>query len=129
MVQGPLLFDWANRKRGVMPRIENGDIHAGRSASWQRMQLWLKAGVHVAGKPNWKFVKLHTHGCKEGNIDTLLGPEMQAFHTDLARHAAENRRFRYHYVTAWEMAQLVHQAEANAAAPSVSAMQSSLVLA
>lgn len=125
MVQGPLLFDWRNRKRGVMPRIENGDIHDGRSASWRRMQLWLKAGVHVAGKPQWKFVKLHTHGCKDGNIDTLLGPEMQAFHAALAQHADENPRFRYHYVTAWEMAQLVHQAEADAAAPDLSAIRRS----
>ncbi len=120
MVQGPLLFDWCNRKIGLMPRIENGDIHAGRPATWRRLQLWLKAGVHVAGKPNWKFVKLHTHGCQDGNIDTLLGPQMQAFHTDLARHAAEDSNFRYHYVTAWEMAQLVHQAEAEVVEPSVS---------
>ncbi len=119
MVQGPLLFDWSNRKLGIMPRIENGDIHAGRPATWQRLQLWMKAGVHVPGKPNWKFVKLHTHGCKDGNIDTLLGPEMQAFHADLARHAAADSRFRYHYVSAWEMAQLVHQAETDAAAPTV----------
>ncbi len=127
MLQGPLLFDGSNRKFGLMPRIENGDIHEGRPATAQRLQLWLKAGVHVAGQPNWKFVKLHTHGCKEGNIDTLLGPEMQAFHADLARHAAADSRFRYHYVTAWEMAQLVHQAEANAAEPTIAAARQSPV--
>lgn len=119
LIQGPLLFDWSTRKLGLIPRIENGDIHAGRPASWPRMKLWLKAGVHVAGRPNWKFVKLHTHGCKDGNIDTLLGPEMQDFHRDLARHAAADGRFRYHYVTAWEMARLVHQAEACATEPNV----------
>ncbi len=117
MIQGPLLFDWNSRKLGLIPRIENGDIHYGQPATWQRMQAWLKAGVHVAGRPNWKFVKLFTHGCKDGNLETMLGPKMQAFHGDLARHAAADSRFRYHYVTAWEMAQLVHQAEANASAP------------
>ncbi|MCA9076399.1 MAG: hypothetical protein KDA93_15330 [Planctomycetaceae bacterium] len=117
MIQGPLLFDWSSRKFGVIPRIENGDIHHGMSANWDRMQAWLKAGVHVAGRPNWKFVKLFTHGCNERNLETMLGPEMLAFHAELARQAELDRRFRYHYVTAWEMAQLVHQAEANEPEP------------
>jgi hypothetical protein len=117
LVQGPLLFDWSDRKFGLFPRIENGDVHSVRPASWKRMELWLRAGVHVAGRPDWKFIKLHTHGCKDGNIDTLLGPDMQAFHQDLAWHARRHPGFRFHYVTAWEMAQLVHQAEAGRLEP------------
>ena len=127
MIQGPLLFDWKRRKFGLIPRIENGDIHKGQPATWQRMQVWLKAGVHVAGRPNWKFVKLFTHGCNDGNLKTMLGPEMQAFHSDLARHAAADSRFRYHYVTAWEMAQLVHQAEAGVSTPCLSGEVAQLV--
>ncbi len=112
MVQGPLVLDWDQRKWGMIPRIENGDIHAGRPATWRRFQHWLRAGVHVAGRPDWRFVKLHTHGCKDGNIDTWLGPEMQRFHAELSQHA-EQHRLRYHYVTAWEMAHLVHLAESD----------------
>ncbi len=119
MIQGPLSLDWSRRKFGIMPRIENADMHAGRPADWHRMQLWLRSAVHVAGQPNWLFVKLHTHGCKDGNIDTLLSGQMQQFHQQLSVHARANPRFRYHYVTAWEMAQLVHQAEAGAAVSSV----------
>ena len=78
-----------------------------------RFDLWQKANVHVLGKPNWKFIKLHTHGCKEGNIDMLLGPEMVKFHEQLAERHAKNPQFRYHYVTAWDMYQLVKQAEGN----------------
>ena len=117
MIQGPLLLDWSRRKFGFLPRTENADLHVGRPASWKRMQLWLRAGVHVAGRPNWKFVKLHTHGCNEENMDTLLSPAMQHFHVELAQQAERNPRFKYHYVTAWEMAQLVHQAEAGATTP------------
>lgn len=117
MIQGPLLLDWSSRKWGLIPRTENADLHVGRPASWRRMQLWLRAGVHVAGRPNWKFVKLHTHGCNQANAGTLLSPAMQQFHADLAAQAAANPRFRYHYVTAWEMAQLVHQAESGAVEP------------
>ena len=111
LIQGPLELDWSRRKFGLLPRIENADIHAGFAPTWKRMQLWLNAGVHVAGRPNWVFVKLHTHGCKDGNIDTLLGDPTVRFHEELSRVAANHPRFRYHYVTAWEMAQLVHAAE------------------
>ena len=119
MIQGPLTLDWQNRRMGVMPRIENGDVTAGRSMSRARLQQWLKAGVHVRKQPNWLFVKLHTHGCKDGNIDAWLGNDMLPFHRDLAMMAREQPRLRYHYVTAWEMAELVHQAEAGISVPSI----------
>ena len=114
MIQGPLELDWSRRKLRLIPRIENADIHDGFAPSWRRMQLWLQSGVQVLGRPNWLFVKLHTHGCKHGNIDTLLGEPTARFHEDLARVAAEHPNFRFHYVTAWEMAQLVHAAEQQA---------------
>ena len=111
MIQGPLQLDWRHRKWGVLPRIENGDLHAGRPPDRARLQLWLEADVHVEGRPDWRFIKLHTHGAKDGNIDMLLSRQMQAFHAELADEARTNRGFRFHYVTAWEMAQLVRQAE------------------
>jgi len=111
MIQGALLPDWKRRRLGIIPRTENSDLHEGRPPSMRRMKLWMQAGVHVAGKPDWKFVKLHTHGCKNGNIDMLLGPQMQQFHQELATYHQQHPNFRYHYVSAWEMAQLVHQAE------------------
>ena len=117
MVQGALALDWGSRKFGLIPRTENSDLHAGRPATMRRLRMWLDAGVTVAGRPDWRFVKLHTHGCKDGNIDTLLGPEMQQFHRDLAALHQQHPNFRYHYVTAWEMAQLVHQAEQGARSP------------
>ncbi len=113
MIQGPLAPSWSPPKWGIFPRIENGDLHGTRPPSIDRLKLWIKANVHVQGKPNWKFIKLHTHGCKEGNIDMLLGTPMQQFHQQLASFAQQNPHIRYHYVTAWEMALLVKQAEQN----------------
>lgn len=124
MIQGALRLDWGSRKFGLIPRIENSDLHAGRPATLRRLKMWIDAGVTVRGRNNWRFVKLHTHGCKDGNIDTLLGPAMQQFHADLAAEAKRNPRFKYHYVTAWEMAQLVHQAEGGALTPDIAALQS-----
>lgn len=117
MVQGPLTMDWQDRSRGVMPRIENGDLLNRRPPNWHRFQQWMKCGVHVSGRPDWCFIKLHTHGCKDGNIDTLLGEDTQQFHRELAQYRKEHANFHVYYVTAWEMAQMVHQAEAGAVAP------------
>lgn len=123
MVQGPLTLDWQNRTRGIMPRIENGDLLARRPPTWQRLTQWLRCGAHVAGRPDWCFIKLHTHGCKDGNIDTLLGEQTLRFHKALAAQSAERPNFHYHYVTAVEMARLIHQAEAGVARPDLSCSQ------
>lgn len=51
MIQGPLQLDWKNRKLGLLPRIENADLHATAPPTHRRMQMWLRAGVHVAAVP------------------------------------------------------------------------------
>ncbi len=118
MIQGPLTLDWKSRKYGLIPRIENGDLHGNRPGTAERMKLWLNAGVTVAGQPNWRFVKLHAHGCKNENIDTMLGEPMQQFYRELESMSQENSKLRFHFVTAWEMSQFVHQAELGYAVPS-----------
>lgn len=122
MIQGPLCLDWNQRKWGCLPRIENSDLHGGRPASLKRFQHWLSADVHVAGRPDWTFIKLHTHGAKPGNIDTLLGPETEAFHSALQQEAAHHPEWKYYYVTAWEMAALIHQAEQGITVPDFEAI-------
>ncbi len=120
MVQGPLGLDWGSRKYGLLPRTENGDLHDGRPPTLERFLFWKRIGVHVAGAPRQIFIKLHTHGCKDGNIDMLLGPEMARFHADLAAYARREPRFRYFYVSAWEMAQRIHEIECPSSSKKVS---------
>jgi len=111
MIQGPLGFDFARRKWGLVPRIENGDLLASHPPNIRRLDGWLTAGVTVTGRPRWRFVKLHTHGCKPVNSAMWLGDTVRKFHQDLADRHRQQPGFRYHYVTAWELAQLVHAAE------------------
>ena len=112
LIQGPLGLNWRNRKAGLIPRIENADLTAANPPTWDRFQHWRRAGVHVEGAPGSVFIKLHTHGCKPSNSKMWLGGAAAAFHEQLAKQAAEGR-FRFHYVTAWEMAQRVHELEQN----------------
>ncbi len=117
LIQGPLALDWQDRKAGLLPRLENADLHARRPPSARRLDLWLQAAVGVQGRPEWKFVKLHTHGAKPSNADVLLGPPMRDLHQALAQRARTDAGFRYYYVTAREMAELVHAAEAGITDP------------
>jgi hypothetical protein len=68
--------------------------------------------VHVPSRPDWCFIKLHTHGAPEGNQAVVLGQPMVRFHEILAARAAADDRFHFHYVTAREMYNLVKAAEA-----------------
>ena len=112
MIQGPLAPDWSRRAFGLIPRVENGCIQGNQPASIGRLGAWLRAGVGVPSRPDWVFVKLHTHGAPEANQAVLLGPPMVEFHRDLARRSEADPRFHYHYVTAREMANLALAAEA-----------------
>src|SRR5271157_980687 len=112
LIQGPLVLDWGRRKWGVFPRIENGCIQSDQPAGIHRLSAWLKACVQVSGRPDWYFVKLHTHGAPEWNQRVVLGEPMVRFHRDLALRAQNDPNFHFHYVTAREMYNLVRAAEA-----------------
>lgn len=124
MVQGALCLDWSDRKWGVFPRIENSDLHRGRPPARSRLAMWHQCGVHVQGRPDWVFIKLHTHGCKPGNIEVMLGDAMRDLHLGLRSHADQHPGFKFHYVTAWEMTRFVHQAEQGRSEPDWSAIRS-----
>jgi hypothetical protein len=106
LIQGPLLLDW---KRG---RIENGCLQASQPPDMRRLELWLKVNVSVPTRPDWRFVKLHTHGAPVANQKILLGQSMLEFHRGLQERATADRSFHFHYVTAREMYNLAKAAEA-----------------
>lgn len=113
MIQGPLLLSIASKAGAPKLSIENGNLSGSQPPSARRLQQWLQAGVSVSGRPDWVFVKLHTHGAQEDNMKVLLGEPMRQMHSALSELSISNG-FQYFYVTAREMAQLVHQAESGA---------------
>jgi hypothetical protein len=111
LVQGPLGLNWKKCKLGFLPGVENGDLTPKNPPTLDRLRLWLDLNIHVQGQPDWLFVKLHTHGAVPPNSGLFLGEAMQQFHRELARFAAENEGFHFHYVTAREMVNILHAAE------------------
>ena len=117
MIQGPLTLNWNRRKYGLLPGIDNGELTGHNPPTLARFWNWLAADVHVAGQPDWRFIKLHTHGAWEANTGMLLGEPMQAFHQSLREFADRSDWFHYYYVTAREMAAAVHALEESKAWP------------
>ncbi len=114
MIQGPLGLNWKRRKWGILPRVENADLTLANPPTPGRARLWMQLAPRVEGRPDWVFVKLHTHGALPKNTQLFTGPLMASFHRALRNEFADGGRFAYHYVSAREMVNLVHAAEAGA---------------
>lgn len=111
LVQGPLGLNWERRKFGILPRLENSDLTGANAARMDRMRVWTRMGISVEGRPEWLFIKLHSHGAVPRNSSMLLGEPMRRFHEDLLSQWNDGKRFRVHYVSAREMVNIIHAAE------------------
>jgi len=111
LVQGPLALNWRRARWGVVPRLESGTLDARNPPAADRFAQWLSCGISVAGRPEWVFVKVHSHGAPEPNAEALLGPATAAFHRHVLDRFNDGVRYRLHYVTAREMANIVRAAE------------------
>jgi len=111
LIQGPLGFDWENRKFGIIPRIESGDIRTASPPTNARMDNWVKANVHVKNRPEWVFIKVHTHGTQERDVDTLLGKPMDDLFTYMEDKYNDGEKYVLHYVNSREMYNIAKAAE------------------
>ena len=111
MVNGPLMLNWKVRKKGVFPQIENADIRKGMEPTEDRVDLWVEANVHVAGRPEWRFIKVHTHGTQERDMDVLLGKPCDEMFSYLENHYNDGEDYVLHYVNSREMYNIIKAAE------------------
>ncbi|MBJ6982873.1 right-handed parallel beta-helix repeat-containing protein [Luteimonas sp. MC1572] len=112
LIQGPLGFRWRSRKFGLVPRIENADVRAVAPPTTDRIDAWVRTGIHVEGRPEWIFVKIHTHGAEDRDMDTLLGAAMDQAHSYLESRYNDGREWKLHYVSAREAYNIAKAAEA-----------------
>jgi hypothetical protein len=101
--QGPTAFDWRHS------RIDDGSVENSSPPHPRRLGVWLKANVHVLGRPEWVFVKLHTHAMQ--NRASFLSSACDATFAAM-EHWWTRPPFRLHYVTAREAFNIVKAAEA-----------------
>jgi hypothetical protein len=105
MVQGPLMLDFGRGR--VMPGIENGEISGSNPATLRRFDLWRQAGVSVAGRPEWCFIKLHCHGMIPRDDSAMLGELKTNFVRKLTELSKTTGEFQLHFVTAREMVNII----------------------
>ena len=111
IIQGPLTFLWKLKGIIPIPGIESGDIRTSSPPTKARVDAWIKTGIHVKGKPEWVFVKVHTHGAQERDMNTLLGPPAEEMFSYLEQQYNDGGQYCLHYVTAREMYNIVRAAE------------------
>ena len=122
IIPGPLALNWRRRKWGLLPRLENSELSGVNPPGPERLGLWVRQQIHVAGRGDWVFVKVHTHGCVAANRAVLLGAAMEAAHAELGRRFNDGRRWCLHYVTARELYNLIRAAESSASAEPYAAL-------
>lgn len=112
-IQGPLGFNIRNRKFGILPRIENADVSCSAKPTPDRVDLWVDTGVHVEGRPEWIFIKVHGHCAQDQDARYLLeeGGLAQMFDY-LDKRYNDGEKYQLHYVSAREMYNIVKAAEA-----------------
>lgn len=112
IIQGPLGLRWpGTRLFGLVPVLEAGNLSHNDPPTPARADSWVRTRVCVAGRPDWTFVKVHTHGCNDKNRPVLLGDPMVRLHRHLIERYNDGREYKLHYVTAREMYNLVRAAE------------------
>lgn len=111
MVQGPLTLNWGRTSKG-MPKIEYSDVSETYHPARDRVALWLDVDIHVKGRPEWVFIKVHTHGSAEECASMLLGKGGHTLHSNLQALLNDGQKHKLHYVTAREMVNIIKAAEA-----------------
>jgi hypothetical protein len=102
LIQGPWMIDFDRSSRTGFGRIENGSLTHVNPPSLRRLRLWKGAKITVIGRPDWIFIKLHTHGMDPLQTDTVLRAPMQNFLAELIS-GAPGRGEILHFVSAREM--------------------------
>lgn len=112
LITGPIGLNWKVRKKGIFPQIENADVRTSMPPTPERVDLWVKSNIHVKGRPEWIFIKVHTHGTQEEDMDTLLGAPFAKMCQHLQTKYNDGENFVLHYVSAREMYNIAKAAEA-----------------
>lgn len=112
IIQGIIRLNWKNRKLGFMPKIEQSDVRNTMPPTKDRVDMWVNEAIHVENRPDWIFVKVHTHGTQEASMETLLGEPVKEMHRYLNEKYNDGENYFLHYVSAREMYNIVKAAEA-----------------
>jgi hypothetical protein len=109
--EGPLIFSPSTSARRLFADAEDGNIHPSMPAGPARVDQWMRSRVHVKGRPDWQFLKIHGHGVETNeDIDEWLGPHFDSALAHLESKYNDGAHYVLHYVTAREAYNLARAA-------------------
>lgn len=115
MIQGPLDINWKCKKAfHIFPKLEYAEVGPSNPPTKDRIDLWIKRGIHVLGRPEWIFVKVYGHGAPEETNPLFLNEPLIKMHRYLNEKYNDGKNYVLHYVTAREMVNVIKAAEAGA---------------
>ena len=106
MVQGPLLLGRKRSLGSLRLILETGAFTRPNPPTLHRLSLWKQARIHVQGRPDWLFIKLHCHSMNPSQKDAVIGGPFRKFLEELVGGATE-RKETLHFVTAREMTNIL----------------------
>jgi hypothetical protein len=95
-----------------IPSVESSNIDETDLVFPKRIDYWIKNAVRIEGKPDWLFIKLHTHGAKNAKFNSIFGDSAQCLYDYLVKNYNDKKRYFLHFVTAREMYNIIKAAEA-----------------
>jgi hypothetical protein len=109
--QGPLTITPVFNLRKLFFTVNDEDIHPTIPTTPWRVDQWVRANVHVQGKPEWVFVKVHGHNAtSDGEIEEAMGSHFDNSLSYLETHYNDGSNYVLHYITAREAFNLVRAA-------------------
>jgi len=112
IIQGPTTINFLNWKTYCLLRAASCGIEGRVSNPENAVDEWVRARVHVKGKPDWIFVKVHTHGAIPANMDFFLGSGVERIYSHLESKYNDGKDYCLHYVSAREAYNIIKAAEA-----------------
>jgi hypothetical protein len=108
LIQGALMLNWKRMK------IENSALMSTSPVTADRVKRWVRAGVHVQGRPDVVFVKVHNHGCREDHLTETFFANLDWMFTHLEKECNDGKSCQLHYMTAREMYNVIKAFESGA---------------
>lgn len=109
--QGPLVMAPVASPAKLFVVVDDGEIHPAVPVGPKRVDYWMRSNIHVKGRPDWQFLKVHTHGAEsENDASETLGPRFDSALSHLEKAYNDGTRYVLHYVTAREAFNLARAA-------------------
>ncbi len=109
IVQGPIHPYFLDGKLSRL-RVIADSINGAPAVDKQRVDWWVRTGIHIKGKSDWVIIKTNTHGAEDSQA--VLGDEMHEIYSYLETAYKDESDFFLHYVTARELYNIIKAIEA-----------------